>query len=97
MTTRWILFVALLALLARLAACADCTGPTAPAKLRALYIANLKDNSPAGVKAYAAEFDKWMKSCQQAGLVVRQGHAAAISKDPSLFGFKSLPNNSIHG
>jgi len=39
MTTRWILFVALLALLARLAACADCTGPTAPAKLRALYIA----------------------------------------------------------
>jgi hypothetical protein len=36
-----------------------------------------------------------MKSCS--GLVVREGHAPAITQDPGLFGLKSLPNNSYMG
>lgn len=98
MATCWIIsVVAFLALFVRLAACADCTGPTAPAKLRALYIADVKDRSPADVRALAAAYDTWINGCKSAGLVVREGHAAAITQDPAFFGFKTLPNNSYMG
>jgi hypothetical protein len=62
-----------------------------------LLLQDVKDGSPAEVKALAAAHDKWMQGCKAAGLVVRQGSGPAISQDPALFGFKTLPNNSHMG
>uniref|UniRef100_A0A383VKQ5 Stress-response A/B barrel domain-containing protein n=1 Tax=Tetradesmus obliquus TaxID=3088 RepID=A0A383VKQ5_TETOB len=97
METRWIVLFAFLVLFVRLSASAECGGPTAPAKLRSLYIADVRDGSPAEVKALAALHDKHMAGCKAAGLVVREGSGPAITQDPAAFGFKILPNNSHMG